>query len=270
MLRKILLMLFAAILFIGPLTAHAGFGGTAGAREVQERVNHAQGADYTVTVATVLERTTAENRVVYQITYSYEFKGRSSVYVKGIGSVPPKGEFSYMTSEPLLEFRESAAGAVITVVQLEETIRTMGSDSTEFPEESRFPAFFRSGSWTPPTTFPGAASSVIQKYFPSGYNARQTGQVSYLVTTYRNLEIPNPGSDVAIQNLRSQIAIILSQPYDSAGNRFNYHIQFVARDRPRMSSTWRYGDDRNSATITAAQEFINKLVTEMNAAGGTR
>lgn len=268
--KEPLLIKFGAVLFIGVMLTYTGLGVASGGQDIRYQVNHAQGTDYVVSVTTVVEKTTSENTVVYQITYSYEFKGKTSIYVKGLGTVPPKGEFSYMTFEPLLEFRKSTAGPVITIVHLEETIRTQGSDSTEFPEESRFPLFFRSGAWSSPATFPGAASSVIQRYFPSGYNAHQAGEVNYLVTTYRNLEISNPHNDTTIQNLRSQIAIVISQPYDPAGNRFNYHIQFVARDRPRMSTTWRYGDDRNSTTITAAQEFINKLITEMNAEGDSQ
>ncbi|HKO99574.1 MAG TPA: hypothetical protein VJU86_21525 [Pyrinomonadaceae bacterium] len=250
--------------------AYSGFGGVKGQdKKVQPVTNKAQGADHSVNVTKVIEKTTPENTIVYQISYDYDFKGRTTVHVKGIGIVPAKGQFSYMTSEPQLEVRESADGPVIAMVQLEETIRTQGSDSTEFPEESKFPTFFRSGSWNAPATFPGAAIKVIQKYFPSGYNPRQTGQVNYYVTTYRNLQVPNPNNDSAIQNLRSQVAIVVSQPYDQTTNQFTYRIQFIARDRPRMSTTWRYGSDRHRATEMAAQQFIDALIGELGASGGT-
>lgn len=233
----------------------------------QSVANKSTAPDHSVSVTKVIEKTTPENTIVYQISYSYEFKGRTTVHVKGIGTVPAKGAFSYMTSEPQIEVRASADGPVLATVPLEETIRTQGSDSTEFPEESKFPTFFRSGSWTPPATFPGAAIKVIQKYFPSGYNPRQTGQVNYYVTTYRNLQVPNPNNDSAIQNLRSQVAIIVSQPYDQTTNSFTYRIQFIARDRPRMSTTWRYGADRHRATEMAAQQFINELIAELGGLG---
>ncbi len=271
MYSKMLLVLGCVGLSLITATAHASLIRVTSCETVtQEGSNKAQGSNYSVNVSSVIEKTTPENKVVYQISYSYEFKGRSSIYVKGLGTVPAKGQFSYMASEPRLEFKKSATGQVIAVVQLEETFRSQGSDSTEFPEESRFPTFFRSNTWTPPATFPLAAVNVIQKYFPSGYNARQTGQVNYLVTTYRNLQVPNPNNDSIIQNLRSQIAIIVSQPYDPAGNKFTYHIQFVARDRPRLSTTWRYGDDRNAATISAAQAFIDRLIAELGATGGAQ
>jgi hypothetical protein len=235
-----------------------------------QEVNKAKGPNHSVNVTKGIERTTAENTIVYQISYNYEFKGRTTVYIKGLGFVPSKGQFSYMSSEAQLEFRESETGPVIATVQLEETIRSQGSDSTEFPEESKFPSFFRSSSWSPPATFPVAAVKIIQKYFPSGHTARQSGSVNSFITTYRNLQIPNPNNDVNIQNLRSQIAVIVSQPYDPSVNGFIYHIQVVARDRPKLSTTWRYGDNRNAKTISTAEEFVNTLISELGTAGGTQ
>jgi hypothetical protein len=234
------------------------------------KTNKAQGPNYSVNVSKVLERTTAENTVVYQISYSYDFKERKSVYVKGLGTVLPKGQFSYMVPEPLLEFRESLSGPVITTVQLEETFRTQGGESTEFLDEKKFPTFFRSDIWSPPATFPLAAIKVVNKYFPSGHNSTQDGQLNKYITTFRNLQVPNPKNDREITNLRSQIAIILSQPYDPAQDRFTYRIQYLARDRPRMSTTWRYGDDRNKATIESAQGFLNTLIAELNAGKGAQ
>jgi len=222
--------------------------------------NKAQGPNYKVEVLSVTTKSTPQNKVVYLVTYSYEFKGRTSVYVNALGTVPAKGKFSYMSFEPSLEFRESASGPIIVNLPLEETIIGMGSDSTDLPKESEFPQAFRSDRWTPLATFPEAAVKVIQKYFPSGYAARQNGPVNYYITTYRNLPVQN-------RQLRSQVAVIVSQPYDTSGNSFRYRVQFIARDRPRLSNDWRYGDDRDQETITTAETFINQLVTEL---GGQR
>src|SRR5262249_25895385 len=98
--------------------------------------NKAHGANYEVNVTSVVEKSTLESKVVYEITYSYEFRGRNTVYVRGLGTIPAKGNFSYLTSDLQLEFLESATGPVLAAVQLEETIQTMSSDSTELPKES--------------------------------------------------------------------------------------------------------------------------------------
>jgi len=229
-------------------------------------MNKAEGRDYKVHVKSVIEKSTSADKVVYDIAYSYDFKGRDTVYVEGLGTVPAKGMFRYMTSGRKLAFRQFASGPVIANVWLEETTAIAGNGSTDLPKDSDFPQFFRSSTWVAPPTFPEAAVKVIQKYFPSGYDARQEGQVIYYMTTYSSLT-------VADGNLRSQIAVRISQPYDRDNrdsNKFNYHIQFVARDRPRLSDTWRYGDECNPKTITAAQEVIDKLVAELSATGGKR
>jgi hypothetical protein len=225
--------------------------------------NRAEGRDYKVHVKSVVEKSTSADKVVYEIIYSYDFKGRDTVYVDGLGTVPAKGKFRYMTSGRKLEFRQFAFGPLIANVWLEETKTIAGDGATDLPKESDFPQFFRSSTWVPPPTFPDTAVKVIQNYFPSGYNTRQEGQVSYYITTYSRLP-------VADGNLRSQIAVRISQPYDREADKFNYHIQFVHRDRPRLSDTWRYGNDCNPLTITAALELINKLVGELSATGGNR
>jgi hypothetical protein len=225
--------------------------------------NKARGTNYNVDVQSVIAKNTSQNKVVYAIRYTYEFKGRNAVYVNGIGTVPAKGKFSYLTSVQHLEFRESATGTAIVTVPLEETTITMGSDSTDLPKEGDFPQAFRSDNWTPSATFPEAALKVIQKYFPSGYAAHQNGQTNYYVTTYRNLQVTN-------RQLRSQIAVAISQPYDISGDKFAYHIQFIARDHPRLSNDWRYGDDRDQETLTAAEGFINQLISELDTSGGRR
>lgn len=227
------------------------------------RANAAQGADYNVKVRSVIARSsTADNKVVYEITYDYEFKGRDSVYVKGLGTVPAKrGGVTYLTSEPQLEFRGSAGGELIVSVPLQETAATQGGGAADLPQEADFSAAFRTGTWRHPVTFHESASRAIEKYFPFGYEARQKGQVNYYVTTYRNLTIPGG-------TLRSQIAVMLSQPYDGGAHGFTYRVQFVVRDRPRMSTTWRVGEQVSEQTKSATAEFINSLLAEL--AGGGR
>jgi hypothetical protein len=225
------------------------------------QTNMAQGPNYKVNVTSVVEKSTLDGKVLYQITYSYDFGGRNSVYVRGLGTVSAIGKFSYLTADREVEFRQSVTGPVLTTVQLEETVRSMGSDSTELPKEGDFLQAFRSGTWTPPATFAETAVRVIQKYFPSGYNPRQVGQVNYYTTTYRNLEVRD-------RNLRSQLAVNISQPYDAAADKFTYRVQFVARDRPRLSGTWRHGEERSEQTKIAAEKFIDELIRELTSIGG--
>jgi len=101
------------------------------------------------------------------------------------------------------------------------------------------------------------AINVIQKYFPLGYAARNNNATDYYITTYRGMEI----SDV---QLRSQIALIVSHPYNKTDKEFSYHVQFVARDKPRMSSTYRYGDNRSQETLDAAATFVSQVISDLS------
>src|SRR5213592_894909 len=83
--------------------------------------NRSEGQDYKVKVKSVVEKTTPDDKVVYDVSYSYEFKGRATVWVDGLGAIPGKGKFNYMTSDNKVEFRESANGPLIVGAGLEET-----------------------------------------------------------------------------------------------------------------------------------------------------
>jgi hypothetical protein len=226
--------------------------------------NTVTGPGYVARASSVIEKNISNGTTALEVTYSYEFTGRSSVYITGIGVSEPKGSLSYIVFESAIEFRESQEGTVLAKLPLKETGRTMGDDSTDLPKEADFLENARSGTWKGPGVFSSTAINVIQKYFPLGYAARNKNAMDYYITSYRGLEVP----DV---QLRSQIALIVSHPYDKTNKQFSYHVQFVARDRPRMSSSYRYGDDRSQETLDAAAVFVNRLMTELSdGKGGNR
>lgn len=219
--------------------------------------NTITGPGYVVRASSVIEKGIFNGTATYEVTYSYEFTERSNVYITGIGVSEPKGSLSYIVFDPAIEFRDSSQGVVLARLPLKETGRAMGEDSTDLPKESDFSENARSGIWTGPGLFSPTAINVIQKYFPLGYAARNKNAMDYYITTYRGLEIP----DV---QLRSQIALIVSHPYNKTDKEFSYHVQFVARDKPRMSSTYRYGDDRSQETIAAAAAFVSQMISEFS------
>lgn len=219
--------------------------------------NTVTGPTYVAKASSVIEKNISDGTTAYEVSYSYEFTRRSSVYITGIGLSEPKGSLNYIIFEPVIEFRESPDGAILAKLLLKETGRAMGDDSTDLPKESEFSANVRSGTWKGPGIFSSAAINVIQKYFPLGYSPRNKNATEYYITTYRGLDVP----DV---QLRSQIALNVSHPYDKTNKEFSYHVQFVARDKPRMSSTYRYGDDRSQETLDAAATFVNQVMSELS------
>lgn len=224
--------------------------------------NNAKGPGYQVQVRSVMNRSSGAT-VVRDISYTYSFDGHSSVFISGLGLAPASGTFTYLTSQPCLEFRASERGEVLASVRLKPTAVAMGSDSVDVPEQSSLNGPFRELTWTPVTTFPEFARDLFDKYFPLGYETRDANNTHYSVSTFHTLQTSN-------MQIVSQIAIALSQPYGLNGKSVLYHMQFVIRDRPRLSSTFRYGNDVASETSTAAQAFLSEVVREAKAPGGQK
>lgn len=194
----------------------------------------------------------------FEITYDYDFHNRDSVYVPGLGDAPAKGSFSYITRATHLQFLDSAKGHAIATVVLKPTAYAMGSDSVEIPQIGDFPSLQRTGFWVPSITFPVAAQAVIQKYFPSGYQVQEIGTTNYYITGYRDLDQSDP-------QLISQVALMISAGSPLKGEQLEYAIQFIARDKPRLSSIMRYGDDRSELTVKAASQFISQFLADLKA-----
>src|SRR5439155_18613012 len=75
--------------------------------------------------------------------YRYDFRGRRTVYIKGLGTVPGRGEFEYLTREPGLEVRDAPGGAVLASVQLKETVVVAAKPPLNYvPPEKEFPPAF--------------------------------------------------------------------------------------------------------------------------------
>jgi hypothetical protein len=220
----------------------------------EPRANEAESAGYSVKVAFVQPKPTEKGRTFYAITFSYDFKGRKSINIKGLGQAPPKGQFSYLSTEDHLEFQDTVGRAVVTV-PLKVTKAPEGG-STDMPTESDFKPFFLSESRPDATGFHLRAQSVLNSLFPSGYAVRQSGGISYYMTTYRPLEgLP--------ENLRGQVAVMISHPYDASGDRFNFRVQFVARQKPKKSGEWQY--ELPDDTRRMVEELVKRLTADLRA-----
>lgn len=217
------------------------------------QVNKAQGSNYSVKVLRVIEKTAPDNRIAYDISYDYEFKGRDSVYIKGIGKVSPKGHFEYITYDRVLEFRDLSNSQVLTYVSLQETIVPQSSQAVDPPKESDFPDAFSPGSWNNPSSFPEHAIKAIRGKFVAGFIPVEHDNILGYITTYRTLTVSDP-------QVKSQISILVLHPYDVATGKFTFRVKYVARDRPRLSDTWRYKDDISSLTKDAAEAFITEMI----------
>jgi hypothetical protein len=239
---KLLILLFPLLLFV----AHP---------------SPAQEASGNVSVSVATFRST-NREVVYKIGYRYEFPGRESVFIENIGLVPAKGRLTYFSYDSNLIFRESSSGRILIMVSLlGPEVHTSVVSGPDFPDASEFSKSYRTGRWTSSTSFQSIANDLLNKTFLSGYRAYSANNVNYLQTTYTPLRDLPP-------NLLAQIAVLVSHPYNPGNKQFEYHVQFVVREKRIQSGSWRYeiGEDSRKS----AEQFISQLISKLEESGRKR
>lgn len=209
---------------------------------------------FDVSVTLVKEVLTSQETKLYDVAYNYEFKERTSVYIKGLGVVQPRGQFKYLTPDLELEFRAAADGQVITKVPLEITLVTAGSPLTDAPDENEFPSDWKSGTWNSTASYPERVTAVLNRH--TTLRVLSIGQVNTYVTRY----IPLSG----LPNHRfAQVAVVVSHPFDAGANGFTFRVRYLGRER-RSGTDWRA---LTSELTPHADLFVNNLIAEIQAAG---
>jgi hypothetical protein len=210
-----------------------------------------------------------QNKGLYRIDLKYEFiaggefSQAANVYIEGLGSVPPKGEFVYLADKPVVIVRESAEGRILVQISLPVPAKIISlahimPSPIDVPEESNFPQTYRSGVWSYSASFQKVANTVLNKLFDDGYRAYDKDKVNYLLTTYASLE-GLPG------NLIAEISVLLSHPYNPGSNKFEYRVQFKVRERRIKSGNWR--NELSEETKRVSEKFIKDLLEELQVVG---
>jgi hypothetical protein len=205
--------------------------------------------------ATVSTFRATNNDLVYKISYSYDFVARRTVFIDNVGLVPARGRLAYFSYDSNIIFRESRAERVLLAVSLlGRDVYTSVGPAPDFPDESDFPKSYRSGVWVFSSSFQIITNDVLNKAFPSGYKAYSANNLNYSQTTFtrlRNLPV----------NLVGEIAVLVSHPYDVRNKTFEYHIQFLVREKRIQSAKWRY--ESSDETRQAAEAFIDNLIQKL-------
>ena len=193
-----------------------------------DKANVAEGKDFRVKVDTVQPQRTVDGDLLYHLNYTYEFKGRDTVSIKGIGTLPAKGKQQHLFTQDTLEFMDSD-GQLLAVVELKPNKKQPEGGALEMPKDSDFDQFL-SDSTRAQTTFLSRTMQTLNKWFPSGYTIKQEGQVTSFVTGYRDVDgLPS--------NLRGELAVRVSFPYDPNSDQFYFRIYMLPRQYPKKSET---------------------------------
>jgi hypothetical protein len=203
----------------------------------------------------VTVRVAAEKKAL-SISYQYQFPGRETVHIKGLGTVPAKGSFAYITESPSLVFEETPNGGVVATVDLKETVAVAAKPPlNEIPNESEFDPAFRAFPWEPKSSLEGRANVVLGKYF--AYQPREIDNVTEFLTTFAPLDKTLDG-----QRIIGRVAMLLAFPYEKtrAGN-FTVRVRTLVQEGRLRSDVYKNAVDQ--AVLRAATEFVDKVMSEI-------
>jgi hypothetical protein len=213
-------------------------------------INFAESVNYRVKVDIVQPFRTSGGHLLFRLSYDYEFKDRETVKIKGVGLVPASGKQKHLFDGEYLEF-EDESGSLLVRIKLKPNKMSPEAGALDLPEESQFVNFL-SDTAQDPIAFLPKTFQKLNNWFPSGYIVRQEGQVTSFVTVYRDVEgLPS--------NLRGQVAIRISYPYDSTNNQFFFRIYAITRQRPKKSADWL---SPTPETQKVFDEFAKRLLKE--------
>jgi hypothetical protein len=202
-------------------------------------------AAFTVTVNTVF-RIATHPQTLYRVSYSYDFPGHSRIYIRGVGSVPAKGDLNYISSEDRIEFFDAAEGNLLYVAKLEHPVTLMGAPAPNIPDETEFPRESRSGRWSGQGPFAERAFAVLNKTFPSGYRTYEKDKLISYVSTYREV----PQSD---DGTHTEVSVLIQYPTSDASPSIKFTVAFTALER-RSHTDWRSlvsdSSKKNAETFT--------------------
>ena len=210
-----------------------------------------------VTLDSVEKVFISENHPAYLVSFSYDFSITSTIYIKGLGVVPAKGRYQYLSDAQALEFRDPATNSELEKVPLKETIyKAAKPPLNEVPGQKDFSPGFRSFTWELPTPLQERANEVLARYFL--YLPQENNRLTYLTTTYAPLALSKKLSDSGVM---AQLALLLSFPYDPTTGKYSFHIQYAAKEGRALSDELR--PTSNDEILKAANDFVDKIVAEM-------
>jgi hypothetical protein len=215
--------------------------------------NTASGPGFTVTVLRVVRTELPGNKPALSIKYSYEFSKLSSVRIRGLGVVPSKGSFSYVTTENTVMFSEPGRQGPLVEVPLQETLALAARPPlTEIPQE--FPQQFKIYDWNATKSLQQSANTTLNQYFH--VRVFEEGDVNFIETTYAEINSPE-----LPKGMIGQLALQFSFPFNPTTQTFSLHVQSVVREGRELSEDFKPAF--TPVVLKEADKFIEKIVNEI-------
>ena len=201
---------------------------------VEAKPNLARGQDFEVVISEAQPLRDKDGTAKgFAITYRYEFRNETAVELDGVGRIPAKGEFSYVTSDQKLTFKPVSGVSPVTV-DIKATRRSEGGGGLlEMPTETDFGSAALNETRTAAANFFESVSRLFNREFLSGYRVNQVGGTNQYVTTFRAIQ-------GAPDNLRAEIAVMVSHSTAASAPPVPFRLQYLVRQKPKRSEKWDY------------------------------
>ena len=210
-----------------------------------------------VDVKSVVKVFLAKDTPGYLIVYDYDFPKRDWVYIKGLGTVPAKGSFRYLTTDKQIEVRDKPAGKTLASVPLQETVIVAAKPPLlSTPQLEDFPRDSQSFNWDSPKTLQERAQTVLNTYFHLVPNDECEKDVAHIRTTFTPLDTKDMPTGVT-----AQIALLLSFPCSPKTSKYAFQIQSRVMEGRTHSDIFRPTSD--PTVVHLADTFVKGLVTAM-------
>jgi len=209
-------------------------------------------AAFSVKINTVFQIAT-QPQILYRISYSYDFPGHKRIYIRGVGSVPSKGDLNYISSEGTIEFLDAAGGNLLYLAKIEHPVTLMGASAPSIPDEAEFPRESRTGHWSGQGPFAERAFAVLNNAFPSGYRTYEKDNLITYVSTYKEV----PQSD---DGTHTEVSVLIQYPISDAVPNVRFTVAFKGLER-RSHTDWRslVSDSSKKSAETFADGIFSAL-----------
>ena len=187
------------------------------------------------------------------VAFHYSFPGIASVQVKGLGVIPGRGYFQYLTSETTIQFKNPVTNKSILTVSLDNPTRLMaGRNTIAIPARADFPAVYRIGRWPRTESFQQHVAKVLNGKFPSGFLVDGQTPIAF-ITSYRELEgIAAP--------LFARFAVMIEPVAPQVSTSAEFRVRIAAQER-RSHTEWRAIDNMDAQK--ALLVFVNSLIRDL-------
>lgn len=190
---------------------------------------------------------------LYQLNFTYDIPDNNAFQIEGLGLVSGKGTIAgYISKSPELKLIHVTSRqeymSKFTALALSSVAATT---ATTFPDESDFPPAYRSGQIKRGDAFVSHLIQVIQEHFSNSFSTIGDGAVLQYRTPYATLP--------SLPNMKAEVAVLISQPHLEGGTD-RFRVRYILRDKPRLSTTWHYGNELNAVTVTSGEALLHLLV----------